>query len=85
MLWELPESMRTMIGKLWMRPWNFIIRGEKFPVRAWGNRWKWTMFVVWVGLRGTSRISETGYVSSKSKRKREVEYLWPGRNFSSQL
>ena len=85
MLWELPESMRTIIGKLWMRSWNFRVWREKFPMRAWGDKWKWTMSSVWSRSGGTSRISRTGSVTSKTRRNREVEHLWPGRNFSSQL
>jgi len=38
MLWELPESMRTMAGRLWIRSMNFRVLGDMLPVRAWGDK-----------------------------------------------
>jgi len=38
MLWELPESMRTVTGRLWIVPVNFRVLGDVLPVRAWGDK-----------------------------------------------
>jgi len=38
MLWELPESMRIVIGRLWIRPMNFRVLEDVLPVRASGDK-----------------------------------------------
>jgi len=77
-LWELLESIRTVTGRLWMRPMNLRVCGERVPFRAWGERWKWIMSSVGVSSRVSSVEAEGQSGLSRSKRNLELEHLWPG-------
>jgi len=77
MLCELPESIRTVTGRFWMRPVNLRVCGERLSFRAWGERCKWIMSSVCVGFRASSVESEGQSVFSRSNRNMELEHLWP--------
>jgi len=77
-LWELPKSIRTVTGRLLMRPVNLRVFGERVPFRACGDRWKWIMSYVGVNSRVSSAEAEGQSGLSRSKRNLELEHLWPG-------
>ena len=77
-LWELPESIKTVTGRLWMRPVNLRVCGERVPFRAWGERWKWIMSFIRASSRVSSVEAEGQSRLSRSKRNLELEHLLPG-------
>lgn len=62
MLWELPESIRTVTEWMLMVAWNRKVCGESWPVAAWRDRWNIAGFSsgLWGSVSGNVMVGSSG-------------------------